>query len=106
MTEGLYAALIGAEGGEPGAETGYARVAVTGETVVFPQAEGGGYGLLGGYALYHCPHGGEPVEVHLREKPIAAFAGTVPVISGGRLLVGMDVSARVGVATVAQAKEG
>ena len=106
MNDPMYAGLLRVDGSEPTAETGYVRVAVTGDDTVFPEAGGEGYALLCGHALFEGAVGGTPLCLFQRSKPIAAGAGTIPVIHKERLLVGVDVSERVGVRALTDAKEG
>ena len=100
MDKTIYIGLLTDEGTEPPKESGYARVAVEGfapaeDLVIFPDAVGPGYGNVTHYGLFDRDKGGETVSLWPLPEPVNAHAGTVPLIWGGKMLLGVDVSARV-----------
>lgn len=78
---------------EPSPASGYARVEgdLTGP-VFFPVSKG--YGVITHIAVYEAAEGGDPVETIELAEPVDCHEGVTPFIHGGKLLRGMEVSAR------------
>ena len=100
MKENYYIGLaVGEPFQEPPQESGYARVPMESfnpaeDLVVFPDAAGPGYGLVTHYGLFDCAEGGVPLLLCPLPEPVDVHAGVIPLIREGRLLRGVDVSAR------------
>lgn len=107
MKPNYYIALLRADGTEPPRECGYTRVlmgevgvwdlakAATQEDHIFPDVPAAGWGEITAYAVYDAPEGGNLMLMFGLPKSVNCHAGTVPVIHGGRLLLGVDVSASI-----------
>lgn len=112
MTE-FYIGLLRADGSEPPRESGYARSTVgkvdiwdlakaaTQEDHIFSDVPAPGWGEITAYAAYDAPESGNLMLMFGLSKPVNCHAGTIPVIHKGRLLLGVDVSTKIKLHTVA-----
>lgn len=88
---------------EPDAVTGYARVCVEGEkvpefddlSVLFREASAPGYGDVTHIAIFDADGGDAPIIVRELPEPVNVHEGVVPIITAGKLLRGLAVSATV-----------
>lgn len=103
----FYIGLLRQDGSEPPQDSGYARspagevgiwdlaMAATLEDHIFPDVPEPGWGEITDYAVYDAPEGGNLMLTFGLPKSVNCHAGTIPVIHEGRLLLGVDVSAKI-----------
>ena len=102
-----YIGLFRSDGTEPLARAGYAR-ACAGEMdlwdmpkipyqqkIVFDDVLAPGWGHITEYRLYDTPEGGEALYIWYLPAPVHAHPDTIPIVHEGRLLLGVDVSAKI-----------
>lgn len=110
-----YIGLMGVGDKEPSVEAGYARVGIgqvdlleaprllNGRQIVFNEVTAPGCGLVYEIGLYNAPEGGELLYYWNLPEPVDVHAGTIPVVHNGKLLLGLDVSANISLASVSAA---
>jgi hypothetical protein len=103
----IYIALLRADGTEPDPESGYRRVSIGvydivskpdifgGRQIVFPEAQGSGYGSVYSVAVCDQPEGGQYLRIWNFSAAQDCHAGVVPLIYNGQLFRGMEVQAVV-----------
>ena len=117
MADYIYVGLLRLDGTEPEPASGYRRTIVQGtpETVsqllktgqiVFPDVTAPGYGEIVCVAAWKREFGGVSLTAWPLPEPVTVHEGVVPVIHKGRLLMGVDVKAKVIVKPGAMCKGG
>lgn len=82
------------ESREPDSSTGYTRVeGDINHTVVFPVSSG--YGVITHIGIFDSINGGAVLEKIKLPEPVDCHEGVVPIVHHGKLLRGIDVTAKV-----------
>lgn len=101
-----YVALLCADGTEPDARSGYARVPIEfgydqsadffmSDQIEFPDVLPPGYRPVTAFAVFDQPKDGEPLIVWQLPQSVQVNVGEVPVIHHGKLLRGVAVQAKI-----------
>lgn len=113
MADYIYVGLLRADGTEPESASGYQRVPAAPETVpqflqaqqiVFPDVTAPGYGEIVCVAAWKREFGGVSMTAWPLPEPVNVHEGVVPVLHKGRLLLGVDVRAKVIIKPSAQCR--
>lgn len=88
---------------EPDPSSGYARVeGYLTQTLAFNTSSG--YGMVTHIALYDDAEGGEPLKTIELPEPVDVHDGVIPIIHEGKLLRGIDITAKLKIHTSGQSK--
>lgn len=100
---------------EPSAESGYSRVdaetsvdldsiSLSDLQLVFPESTGSGYGIVTSVMMFDSADAVEARRSWNLPEPADVHAGVTPVIHKGRLIRGIDISAKVQLCSDTMAK--